>query len=105
VNQRVRVTSPQTRLALRRRRSNPRLSPGTPGGFDHDAAAAAMLRQRRLAVSTVVLLLGLLAVLVAAGALIEGRVGWLVLFALPYPLLLGLAVRHVRRAERIESDV
>ncbi|WP_026922934.1 hypothetical protein [Glycomyces arizonensis] len=111
MNQRVRITSPQTRLALRRRTDAMR-----PGGrragrppiastaIDIDAAERALRRQRRLAVRTVLSLGGALAALLVAADLAAGRLGWAVLFFAPYPVLLALAAVHVRRAERIESD-
>jgi len=111
VNQRVRVTSPQTRLAQRRgadamgRLSHlsgrPPLS--TLSAIDLDAAERAMRRQRRLAVRTAVSLAVALAALLIAAVLTPGRLGWAVLFFAPYPVLLVLALVHVRRAERIED--
>ncbi|THV38660.1 hypothetical protein [Glycomyces buryatensis] len=109
--QRIRVTSPQTRLALLRRtdarRSLGRLSGrGTVPSTAIDLAAAerAMRRQRRQAVRTVVALGITLTVLMIGANLAPGRWGWAVLFFAPYPFLLALAFVHVRRAERIEAD-
>ncbi|MDN3239446.1 hypothetical protein [Glycomyces tritici] len=111
MNQRVRVTSPQTRLALRRRSdATRRLSrlTGHPqvgrSAIDLDDAERALRRQRRLAVRTATLLLFALAALLTAAALTPGRLGWAVLFFAPYPVLLLLAAVHVRRAERIEAE-
>jgi hypothetical protein len=111
VNQRVRVTSPQTRLALRRRsdatRRLSRLSGRPPVGrdaIDLDDAERALHRQRRLAIRTAAALLIALAALLTAAVLTPGRLGWAVLFFAPYPILLVLAAVHVRRAERIEAE-
>ncbi|GAB3653531.1 hypothetical protein [Glycomyces tarimensis] len=111
MNQRIRVTSPQTRLALRRRtdamRRGSHLSGRPPlasTAIDMEAAERALRRQRRLAARTAASLGLALAALLIAAALITGSVGWLVLFFAPYPLLLALAAIHVRRAERIEAD-
>ncbi|MEV3936956.1 hypothetical protein AB0K52_13385 [Glycomyces sp. NPDC049804] len=111
MNQRVRVTSPQTRLALRRRsdatRRLNRLA-GQPqvdrSAIDLADAERALHRQRRLAVRTAAALLCALAALLTAAVLTPGRLGWAVLFFAPYPVLLALAAFHVRRAERIESE-
>ncbi|MFG3342985.1 hypothetical protein [Glycomyces sp. NPDC048151] len=111
MNQRVRVTSPQTRLALRRRsdatRRLSRLSGRPPvdrSAIDFDDAERALHRQRRLAVRTAAALVLALAALLAAAILTPGRLGWAVLFFAPYPVLLALAAVHVRRAERIEAQ-
>jgi hypothetical protein len=111
VNQRVRVTSPQTRLALRRRsdatRRLSRLSGRPPVGrdaIDLGDAERALHRQRRLAIRTAAALLIALAALLTAAVLTPGRLGWAVLFFAPYPILLVLAAVHVRRAERIEAE-
>jgi len=109
--QRVRVTSPQTRLAQRRgadamgRLSHLAGRPGMPSSaIDLEAAERALRRQRRLAVPVAAALGIALAVLLAAAALVPGRLGWAVLFFAPYPVLLSLAAVHVRRAERVEDD-
>ncbi|WP_051704602.1 hypothetical protein [Glycomyces sp. NRRL B-16210] len=111
MNQRVRVTSPQTRLAQRRgadamgRLSHLSGRPPVPSSaIDLDAAERALHRQRRLAVRTAAALLATLAALLTAAALTPGHLGWAVLFFAPYPLLLILAARHVRLAERIEDS-
>ena len=109
--QRVRVTSPQTRIALRRRTDAMRRVSSRSGrpplastAIDMEAAERALRRQRRLAARTVAYLgLSLAAILIAA-MLLSGRLGWIVLFFLPYPVLLALAAVHVRHAERIEAD-
>ncbi|THV27256.1 hypothetical protein [Glycomyces paridis] len=110
MNQRVRVTSPQTRLAQRRgadakgRLSHLAGRPPVPSSaIDLDAAENALRRQRRLAVTTAGALLSALAVLLTAAALTPGHLGWILLFFVPYPILLALAALHVRRAERIED--
>ncbi|MDB1087473.1 hypothetical protein PJ985_07830 [Streptomyces sp. ACA25] len=112
---RVRVTSPQTRIALsRRHRPAQHLLPLPEPGEDTDTVAgrAVFARQRRLALHTLgqlgLLLFGLSGLLAAAPAL--GRitlggvpVSWMLLMAASYPMLLVIAVLHVRRAERIED--
>lgn len=110
MNQRVRVTSPQTRLALRRKsdatgrsRRAGRLSISHTA-IDLAAAERALHRQRRLAVRTAAALALSLAALLTAAVLTPGRLGWAVLFFAPYPILLVLAAVHVRRAERIEAE-
>lgn len=110
MNQRVRVTSPQTRLAQRRgadamgRLSHLAGRPPAPStAIDLDAAERALRRQRGLALRTAAALLATLAALLTAAALTPGHLGWIVLFFVPYPLILILAARHVRRAERIED--
>lgn len=110
MNQRVRVTSPQTRLALRRRsdatRRLSRLAGHTPvdrSAIDLDDAERALRRQRRLAARTATALLLALAALLTAAVFTPGRLGWAVLFFAPYPILLALAAIHVRRAEKIEA--
>ncbi|MCE7078807.1 hypothetical protein [Streptomyces sp. ST2-7A] len=118
---RVRVTSPQTRLALARGHRPPHglLVPGSPGAPDDgigDPAERALAeevfrRQRRLAVRTMVLLgtllFGLSGLLALWPAPDPTRIAgipasWLLLMTASYPLLLLSAVIHVRRAERIE---
>lgn len=111
MNQRVRVTSPQTRLALRRRTDAMRpisrragRPPIASTAIDMAAAERALRRQRRLAVRTVLLLAAALIALLLAADLASGRLGWALLFFAPYPLLVLLAAAHVRRAERVEAD-
>ncbi len=115
---RVRVTSPQTRIALsRRHRPAQHLLPLPVPGSDDDgelaAARALFHRQRRLAARTLcalgLLLFGLSGLL--GGLTVLGRVtawgfpvSWLLLMAASYPLLLVIAVLHVRAAERIERE-
>jgi hypothetical protein len=113
---RVRVTSPQTRIALaRRHRPAQQLLPVIDESMDPAALAAAravFARQRRLVWRTLALLgtllfglSGLLAALPALDRLSVGLVpaSWLLLMAASYPLLLVIAARHVRAAERIEA--
>lgn len=111
MNQRVRITSPQTRLALRRRTDAMRpinrragRPPIASTPIDIDAAERALRRQRRLALRTVLGLGAAVASLLVAADLATGHLGWAVLFFAPYPVLLALAAVHVRRAEHIESD-
>jgi hypothetical protein len=114
----VRVTSPQTRIALsRRHRPAQHLLPlPVPGSDDAQALALArarFVRQRRLAARTLCLLglllfglSGLLGGLPLLGRLTVAGfpVSWLLLMAASYPLLLVIAVFHVRAAERIEDE-
>ncbi|MGP3972224.1 hypothetical protein [Streptomyces sp. 6N223] len=116
---RVRITSPQTRIALsRRNRPAQHLlpphfpSPGADAEAEDDAAARALFaRQRRLALRTLAvlggLLFGLSGVLGALPALDRVTLlgipaSWLLLMTASYPLLLLIAVLHVRRAEAHE---
>ncbi|WP_062207490.1 hypothetical protein [Streptomyces sp. NBRC 109706] len=115
---RVRITSPQTRIALaRRHRPAQHLLPPTIPGPDErdstDAARALFARQRRQAARTLGLLgtvlfglSGLLAALPVLSRLTvaEVPVSWLLLMGGTYPVLLVIAVRHVRRVERLERD-
>lgn len=113
---RVRVTSPQTRIALaRRHRPVQQLLPVIDESMDPASLAAAretFARQRRLALRTLAVLgallfglSGLLAALPVLDRLSIGQVpaSWLLLMAASYPLLLVIAAGHVRSAERIED--
>ncbi|SFB82508.1 sodium/substrate symporter small subunit [Streptomyces aidingensis] len=114
---RVRVTSPQTRIALsRRHRPAQHLLPPPDGdAADRRADAEArkvFVRQRRLAVRTLVLLIALLFGLSGILAVSPGLdrvtlfgapVSWLMLMTGSYPVLLVIAFLHVRAAERIED--
>ncbi|NJQ05890.1 hypothetical protein HCN56_09945 [Streptomyces lonarensis] len=115
-HRRVRVTSPQTRIALsRRHRPVQQLLPLPDETMDDGALAAAretFARQRRLALRTfaglAVLLLGLSGLLAALPVLDRVPVGtvpasWLLLMAASYPMLLVIAALHVRAAERVED--
>ncbi|GAA2444523.1 hypothetical protein [Streptomyces macrosporus] len=109
---RVKVTSPQTRLALARgHRRHPQLLP-LPAPADAEAARAVFAAQRRTALRTVALLgvalfgsSGAVAVWPSLDRISVGGVpvSWLVLVFATYPVLLLLAVHHVRRAERVED--
>lgn len=111
-SQRVRVVSPQTRLALARRaRGFGRVV--LAADFDAVAARRIHRRQRRLALLSMgalaLLVLGLPLLLAALPALGRVRladvpVSWLLLGAAPYPLLLLLARTHLRAAERAEGE-
>ena len=110
---RVAVTSPQTRVALARRRTHPgrrhrRLTP-----TEAELARRVRGRQLRWALVTLglgcLLLVGLPVLLATVPGLAELRLGgmpltWLAVAVLPYPVLVGLAAWQLRRAERIESD-
>ncbi|MBB4932579.1 hypothetical protein F4561_003399 [Lipingzhangella halophila] len=111
-SRRVRVTSPQTRIALaRRHRPGQHLLP-LPAPADVAGARAAFRRQRRIALATMA---GLALVVFGMSGLVAAlpeldHVGvagvplsWLLAGAVAYPLLLTLAVLHVLRAERAEQ--
>ncbi|MFB4196269.1 hypothetical protein [Streptomyces carpaticus] len=103
---RVRVTSPQTRVALaRRHRPAQHLLPlpSPESGADTEAARALFRRQRRLAARTLGLLGGLLLGLSGLLWLLPAPLSWVVLMVGSYPLLLLIAVCHVRAAERNED--
>lgn len=110
---RVKVTSPQTRIALARgHRRHPQLLP-LPAPADAEAARTVFAAQRRTALRTVALLgavlfgsSGTIAALPVLDRLhVAGvPVSWLVLVVATYPVLLLLALCHVRRAERAESS-
>ncbi|WP_031506683.1 hypothetical protein, partial [Streptomyces megasporus] len=109
---RVKVTSPQTRIALARgHRRHPQLLP-LPAPADAEAARAVFAAQRRTALRTVALLgvvlfgsSGAVAVWPSLDRISVGGVpvSWLVLVFATYPVLLLLALGHVRRAERAEK--
>lgn len=115
---RVRITSPQTRIALARRHRPAQhlLPPTIPGPGDRDsteAVRALFARQRRQAARTLGLLgavlFGLSGLLAAAPVLsrvtvLDVPLSWLLLMGGSYPVLLLIAVRHVRRAERLERE-
>lgn len=110
---RVVVTSPQTRLAMtRRRRERPWRRPQL-SAVDTEHARRLYLRQRAAAFPALVLLFGLVFGLPLALAVAPGLdhvrlagipVSWLLLAVLPYPLMLALARWQLRRAERAEDD-
>lgn len=110
---REKLTSPQTRIALARgNRPAHHLLP-VPEPVDTEAARRLFWAQRRTAVRTVVLLAVLLFGLSASFALFpalgeirlaEVPVSWLLLTVGIYPALFGLALWHVRGAERLEDE-
>ncbi|GAB3702142.1 hypothetical protein [Nocardiopsis oceani] len=109
---REKLTSPQTRIALARgNRPVQHLLP-VPEPVDTEAARRLFRAQRRTAVRTVLLLSLLLFGMSGAFALfpvlgevrlIGVPVSWLILTVAIYPMLFGLAVWHVRAAERLED--
>ncbi|WP_017573598.1 hypothetical protein [Nocardiopsis halotolerans] len=109
---REKLTSPQTRIALARgNRPAQHLLP-IPGPVDTEAARGVFRSQRRIALRTVALLSVLLFGMSGAFALFpvlgDVRPGgvplsWLLLTVAVYPLLFGLALWHVRSAERVED--
>lgn len=111
-SRRVKITSPQTRVALNRRhRPHPHPLP-LPAPADVDQARWLFHTQRRLAVRTVALLAvvlfgvsGLIAAFPALDrhTLLGMPVSWLMLAVLTYPVLLVLALAHVWAAERTEN--
>lgn len=105
---RVRVTSPQ---AGRRRRTSVASEIDAQTELGEVYMRSLMRSQLRLAVGVLLLLaltLGLVPLLFATVPWLQGArvlgvpLAWLVLGLLAYPLLLGLAVFYVRRAERNE---
>ncbi|WP_116246136.1 hypothetical protein [Nocardiopsis sp. FIRDI 009] len=109
---REKLTSPQTRVALARgNRPVQHLLP-IPEPVDTERARRLFRAQRRVAVRTVALLSALLFGMSGAFALfpVLGRVrwaeipmSWLLLTVVVYPSLFGLALWHVRSAERVEE--
>ncbi|MFE1170099.1 hypothetical protein [Nocardiopsis sp. NPDC058789] len=109
---REKLTSPQTRIALARgNRPAHHLIP-VPAPVDTEAARRLFRAQRRTAVRTVLLLAVVLFGLSGAFALLPELtrirlvgvpVSWLLLTVAVYPLLFGLALWHVRAAERLED--
>ncbi|WP_017607113.1 hypothetical protein [Nocardiopsis xinjiangensis] len=109
---REKLTSPQTRVALARgNRPAQHLLP-IPGPVDTEAARRVFRAQRWRALRTIVLLslllFGVSGAFVAFPQLGEVRVAgvplsWLLLTAALYPLLFGLALWHMRSAERVEE--
>ncbi|WP_017582423.1 hypothetical protein [Nocardiopsis valliformis] len=110
---REKLTSPQTRIALARgNRPAHHLLP-VPGPVDTEAARRLFQSQRSTAVRTVVLLAVLLFGLSGSFALFpvlgeirlaEVPISWLLLTVGIYPALFGLALWHVRAAERLEDE-
>lgn len=109
---RVKVTSPQTRIALARgHRRHPQLLP-LPAPADAEAARAVFAAQRRTALRTVALLgtvlFGTSGTIAALPVLDRVSwwgvpVSWLLPAVATYPVLLALAFDHVRRTERVED--
>ncbi|MBW1600266.1 hypothetical protein [Streptomyces sp. JJ38] len=106
---RERVTSPQTRIALARGVRGVRRPLPLPGPPDPELARRVFAAQRRALARTLGLLAlvlfgtsGLIAALPALDRVTLGGVpvSWLVLAAATYPVLLVIAVLHVRTAER-----
>jgi hypothetical protein len=110
---REKLTSPQTRIALARgNRPVHHLLP-VPEPVDTEAARRLFHAQRRTAVRTVLLLSVVLFGLSGSFALFpvlgqirlaEVPLSWLLLTVGLYPVLFGLALWHVRAAERLEDD-
>ena len=109
---RVKVTSPQTRVALARRSRVVRGALPLPGPADPARARQVFVAQRRLAVRTVALLglvlFGTSGVIAVAPALdrvfmVGVPVSWLLWTPATSPVRLVLAVGHVRAAERIDA--
>jgi hypothetical protein len=108
---RVTVASPQTRLAMARRRTGVRIEPPHLAPSDLERARRIHREQRRRAAVAVgllaVLIVGLPVLLYAFPALDAIRVAgvpvsWLAIGLLPYPALGLLARWQLRRAERTE---
>lgn len=107
------MTSPQTRLAMsRRRRERPWRRPQL-STVDAERARELYLRQRAAAVPALLWLFGLVfglpLVLASLPWLDDVRlagipVSWLLLAVVPYPAMLLLARWQLRRAERVEDE-
>ncbi|WP_199430059.1 hypothetical protein [Qaidamihabitans albus] len=111
-NRRVAVMSPQTRLAHARRRHRGRWRPATLDPVDAPTAAALYHRQRARAIASLgllfALLLGLPLLLSVLPSLDDVRLlgvpaSWLALVVVPFPAMVLLAFRHLRRAEHVED--
>ncbi|WP_199185636.1 hypothetical protein [Streptomyces carminius] len=111
-SRRAKITSPQTRIALARgHRRHPQLLP-LPAPADAEAARAVFAAQRRVALRTLALLGAVLfgtSGAIAALPVLDRMtlwgfpLSWLVLAVATYPVLLLLAMDHVRRTERVED--
>jgi hypothetical protein len=110
---RVTVTSPQTRVALARRRSGVPAAPPHLAPADAERARRIHDRQLRYALAVLgllgALLLGLPLVLASIPALDTVRlagipVSWLAVAVLPFPLMALLAGWQLRKAERVERS-
>ncbi|MDS1271633.1 hypothetical protein RIF23_15160 [Lipingzhangella sp. LS1_29] len=108
---RTRVTSPQTRIALARRHRGGQHLLRVPAPADTERARLVFLAQRRRAVGSMLLLAlvlfglsGLVAFVPALGELRVAQfpLSWLLVGVVAYPVLVTLAMWHVRAAERIE---
>jgi hypothetical protein len=108
---RVAVTSPQTRLARARRRTHRRWRASRLDQAELDRALALYRAQRLPGLVSLalmaLLLLGLPVVFAVWPGLDSVRLAgiplsWLMLGALPFPLMVWLAAWQLRRAERIE---
>ncbi len=111
---RVAVSSPQTRVALARRRPGHATHPPHLAPADLERARRTYREQLRWALVAVVLLGGLVVgiplLLVAFPGLDDLRVAgipasWLAVGVLPYPLLIALSRWQLRRAEHIEQEL
>ena len=110
---RVAVTSPQTRLAHAHRRAD---GPWRPPRLDSAETSRAMalyskqLRRAALSLAALVAFLAGLAVLFEHEPVLDHLrvmgipLSWLMLGALPFPVLVTLAVWQLRHAERIEDE-
>jgi hypothetical protein len=110
---RVTVTSPQTRVALARRRGGVPAAPPHLAPADAERARRIHDRQLRYALTVLgllgALLLGLPLVLASIPALDTVRlagipVSWLAVAVLPFPLMALLAGWQLRKAERVERS-
>jgi hypothetical protein len=108
---RVAVASPQTRLAMARRRSGVRADPVHLAPVDMERARRVYRAQLRIALLAVgwlaVLIVGLPLLLAAFPGLddvllLGVPLSWLTVAVLPYAVLVVLAGWHLRRAERTE---
>ncbi len=111
-SKRVAVTSPQTRVAHARRLVRHRWRAPVLGPAEAERATALFHAQRKIAVTTLVLLgtllIGVPLVLALTPVLGHVRVlgipvSWVALVAVPYPAMVLLAWWQLRGAERAED--
>jgi len=110
---RVAVTSPQTRLARGQRRAN---GPWRPPRLDVAETSRALSLYRRQRRRMLLPLAGLLGFLCGVAVLFRFvpaldhlrllgiPLSWLMLGALPFPVMVGFALWQLRRAERLEDE-
>ncbi|NKQ53806.1 hypothetical protein HFP15_13030 [Amycolatopsis sp. K13G38] len=110
---RVAVTSPQTRLARGHRRANGPWRPPRLDGADTSHASWLYRRQRGRALLLLAALAGFLCGVAVLFKFVPGLdhlrllgmpLSWLMLGALPFPVMVTLTLWQLRRAERLEDE-